>query len=364
MFRFVHCADLHLTPPSASEKGADCFLTFQRIINFTNEQNAALLLIAGDLFDSIFAPQPLIQAVKKELARCHAKIFVCGGNHDYCGMFSPLSAGYSDNVCVIPSGGIHRYELPELNAVLYGTSFHAPHSSVSPLDGFEAENDGKLRIGLLHADAMHTDSAYAPVTVSQIDRSNLHYLALGHVHSHEILPCGSNTTASYPGTPQPRSFRETNGGINLITVQDGVCSLTHHELSVRKYLTVSAEISDCHTDSDCAKKILTRVLDSYEPECCHVKAILTGECSHFQPQLSVIERMLAGKFCSLSLEDDTLSVPDCSDSAFALSLPGLFLHHIDERIQNSADPEEKKRLMLARKYGLQAFYKEVNIHAD
>lgn len=364
MLKIVHCADLHLTTADGRAAEADSFVTFCRIIDFANEQNAELMLIAGDLFDSVFVPLSLIQAVQKELARCNAEVYICGGNHDYCGIGSPLTAdGYPQNVHLLAPGPMQKILLPAWKTVLYGCSFDAPHSSISPLSGFEAENDGLFHIGLLHADAMHAPSDYAPITLEQIDRANLDYLALGHVHTHEILPCASKTVASYPGTPQPRRFSEAGGGVNLVTVQSRTVTLTHHDLSARHYLTLTADMTGCDSDTEAAKRILHAANALDEPSHCRFEVTLTGETA-YQPNLPVMEKLLESAFYRLTLKDETLSVPDLSDPAAGYSLSGIFLRRINQRIQDCTDPAERKKLLLARKYGLQAFYREVKIDAD
>ncbi len=365
MLKIVHCADLHLTEPSEGQKAVDCFVTFTRIIDFTNQQHAHLLLIAGDLYDSIFASQKLIASVQNELARCRAQIYICGGNHDYCGINSPLNAaGYSENVHILAPGKITTYPLPQFHSVLYGCSFGSPHTQLSPLYGFEAKEDGLFHIGLLHGDSMRQNSDYAPMTIDQIDHSNLHYLALGHVHSADNLPCSSKTIASYPGTPQSRRFGES-GGVNLVMVENGAVTLTHHDLSVRHYLTLTVSISDCKNDSDVASAVFEQVNCIDTPAECCCRITLTGKITgSYHPQPKVIEQLLSKTFYQISVKNKTITVPDPNDPAFAYSLQGLFLQEINQRLADCNDIKQRKFIQLAKLYGSQAFYQEVNIDAD
>ncbi len=364
-FRMVHCADLHLSALTGEDRSADAFLTFRRILDFTDEMGASLLLIAGDLFDSVYAPESLVKAVQTELARCKAQVLICGGNHDYYALGAPLCAqGYPGNVRIFPAGGITRCSIPALSVTVYGRSFDAPHEQSSFLSAFCCPDDGSYQIGLFHGDVTGHESVYAPMSLARIDGCGFDYLALGHQHAASILPTASKTVASYPGMPQARRFSDGYGGVNLITVENGVTTLTHHDLCVRPYLSFSVEVNGCSNDSQLAQMILQAAKQMTEPQKSACRITLTGSRENgYHIDHTFVRQLLREDFYLLELKDETVS-PVVEAELADYSLQRLFLQQIAARLDACRSAEQRELVTLARKYGLQAFYGEVDIDAD
>ncbi len=361
--RILHCADLHLVHPLTEGFAADAFATLRRIIDFTEQIGASVLLIAGDLFDSVHTPERLVEAVQKEFSRCSAEVFIAAGNHDYLAIGAPLSQlGYSSNVHIFPAECIHKFTLPQLGLSIYGKSFDAPHCESSPFAGFTAEEDGSYRIGLFHADVTAAESRYAPIRMDEIDRLGLDYLALGHKHAAHNLACASKTIASYPGTPPARRFSDGFGGVNLISLENSVATLTHHDLCVRQYLSFEVDVTDCSDSHEVAKRMLAAANDRCEPKetCCRITLVGVLQRS---VDLSMVKLLLQDAFYQLECKDQS-NPPQARPGQAEYSLQSIFLQKLEQKLQDCTTEEEVQTLQLAIQYGLQAFYGEVNIDAD
>lgn len=363
MLKIIHCADLHLDAPMTQPKNADAFCTFQNIIRFTNEQKADLLLIAGDLFDSVYASKELIFAVRQLFSTLDARVFIAAGNHDYLGLNAPLSEDFGENVHIFSPGEMQCVSIGELSVNLYGSSFDKPHMTHSPLSGFKAKADDRIQIGVLHADADKMHSDYAPITTAQIAQSGLDYLALGHVHSMNILQTGYRTLAAYPGVPQAKSHSDTDGGVFLVTFSDGKMDISHHDLSVRHYLTKKVDISALYSDMAVSEAIYKALCEADDPTTAVFRAVLHGQRTPlYRPNLSAIADLLKDKIYRITVTDHSFFLPEYSENDYTLS--GIFLKKMNALLAAAQTEEEREEILAAREYGLQAFYSEVNIHAD
>src|SRR5258708_7351035 len=94
-FRFVHVADLHLDTPFAcaraeSPKIADTlrdatFQTWQRVVAVSIENDAAFVVVAGDIYDASQKSrraQLRFREGLEQLSRSEIPVFVTHGNHD------------------------------------------------------------------------------------------------------------------------------------------------------------------------------------------------------------------------------------------------------------------------------------------
>ena len=89
--KFIHIADVHLGaqpdsgPLYSGGRSRELWETFERVIRVCEDEQADLLLIAGDLFHR----QPLVRELREvdyffsELT--HTKVVLIAGNHDYIG---------------------------------------------------------------------------------------------------------------------------------------------------------------------------------------------------------------------------------------------------------------------------------------
>ena len=102
MPRIIHTADLHLDSPfslldanKAMARKAELRGTFSNIVAIAKNDNANMVIISGDLFDSEFVTKETIEFMNSQFASVpFCKFVIAPGNHDY---FSDKSA-YSKSV--------------------------------------------------------------------------------------------------------------------------------------------------------------------------------------------------------------------------------------------------------------------------
>lgn len=220
--KILHSADWHLDSPfgSFSREQRQLLNKYQRelpgkITELCRRENCDLMLLSGDLFDGSPGKET-VDVVKKALADCGVPVLISPGNHDFCDLASPwLAESWPENVYVF-TGGLEAVTIKALDCRIYGAGFQSMDSE-SLLAGFAAEGDERYCLAVLHGDPVQKNSPYNPITTSQVKKSGLDYLALGHIHKAGAFRAG-NTLCAWPGCPMGRGWDETG--------EKGVCIVT------------------------------------------------------------------------------------------------------------------------------------------
>ena len=210
--KIIHCADVHFD--SAMSGLADASKvnirreemkeTFREIIGIS--KNADMLLIAGDLFDGKNVSKSTLSFLKDCFSEIsETKVYIIAGNHDYMGTDSVYRQfDFGENVHVFDT----EMELVEESEYdIYGMSFKTANDERKMLEGFCVKNPDKINICLMHANLGGTD--YNPIRISDIERSGLDYLALGHIHKASEVKRAGTTYYAYCGCPEGRGNDET-----------------------------------------------------------------------------------------------------------------------------------------------------------
>ncbi|MEB3188068.1 MAG: DNA repair exonuclease [bacterium] len=219
MFRFIHAADLHLDTPFAgigkvSERVARLLQeasleAFDALIELTLAEDAAFLLLAGDLYDGaqrgIRAQRRFEQGLRRLDERGIAT-FIVHGNHDPLGGWSAVRE-WPSRVTVFGSAAVQAVPVVrdgETIATVHGLSHDRPHVTENLALRFRRTEAPGIHIGLLHANAgaQGEHAPYSPCSVEELAAIGLDYWALGHVHRRQIL--SRQPWVVYPGNLQGR----------------------------------------------------------------------------------------------------------------------------------------------------------------
>ena len=363
---FLHTADLHLSrpfgflpPQLAEERRRDQRRALTRIADLAIEREVALVLIAGDLFDSPDPDPTDLEAVTKEFSRladAGKRIFAVPGNHDFA---SPT--GFWRQAT---PNGLHVFLEPEWSAVVLddlgvsisGAAFDASKSERRAFDGLDLPND-MASIVLAHASYELFEGQierYHPFSATEIAGLNASYVALGHYHKLNTISA-NGTTACYPGTPEGISFDAPEVEDRFVVighVEDGKVEI--EPVKVNRRTMRSAEI-DCTTyDSEsslvdavrglCDPNALLQVKLSGSPNP-DVAAGLEDlpqrfreSCFYFASDAARLRQAFPG---DLPADDRTIR--------------GRFCKHLLRQIEEATDPERRRLLTRALDLGLAAF---------
>ena len=206
--KFIHIADVHLgavpdsNMPWGAEREKEIWESFRKIIDVCNEQEAELLLIAGDLFHR----QPLARELK-EVNYCFgklttARVVLMAGNHDYIGARSYYQDfSWDERVHMFLGDHPDKIILPELSTEIYGFSYHT-RDILEPLyDSLRPVNKDRISILLAHGG----DERDIPINRRRLAEAGFDYVALGHIHKPELI----SQRMAYSGSLEPLDKNET-----------------------------------------------------------------------------------------------------------------------------------------------------------
>ena len=204
---FIHIADVHLGAAPEAEiaweikRDKEIYETFFRVIEVCEEQNVDLLLIAGDLFHR----QPLLRELKEVnymLGKLsHTKVVIIAGNHDYITMRSNyLDFKWNQNTFFLSNKEMDSIFLEELNTEIYGFSYDTRDIFEPRYDNAFCTVEERINILLAHGG----DERNIPINYKQLSEAGFDYVALGHIHKHQIY----SERMAYSGSLEPMDKTE------------------------------------------------------------------------------------------------------------------------------------------------------------
>ena len=353
--RILHAADLHLDSAFAGlaeEKAAllrqESRDILRRMVDWANDHAVDVMLLSGDLFDSDRMYSQTARTLAQALARFRGRIFLSPGNHDFYAPGSGYDAvDWPENVHIFTSRRPQTVLLRSLNASVTGAAFTSSEEW-EPCDGASfSGGDAPIRLGVLHGEVTRGESKYRAIPPAEIEKTNLTYLALGHVHRCAGVQRAGNTAYAYPGCLPGRGFDETGDkGFLYGEITPEKVELEFIPFAPRRYQSVTADITD-RDPADAVRQAL-------DPDCgqdiCRV--LLTGSRRE-NFSLSALTSELSGLCAALELTDETYPEEDVWARCGEDSLRGLFLQNLRARY-DGADEDEKRQLLQAARFGLAA----------
>ena len=353
--RILHAADLHLDSAFAGlaeEKAAllrqESRDILRRMVDWANDHAVDVMLLSGDLFDSDRMYSQTARTLAPALARFRGRIFLSPGNHDFYAPGSGYDAvDWPENVHIFTSRRPQTVLLRSLNASVTGAAFTSAEEW-EPFDGASVSGgDAPIRLGVLHGEVTRGESKYRAIPPAEIEKTNLTYLALGHVHRCAGVQRAGNTAYAYPGCLPGRGFDETGDkGFLYGEITPEKVELEFIPFAPRRYQSVTADITD-RDPADAVRQAL-------DPDCgqdiCRV--LLTGSRRE-NFSLSALTSELSGLCAALELTDETYPEEDVWARCGEDSLRGLFLQNLRARY-DGADEDEKRQLLQAARFGLAA----------
>jgi exonuclease SbcD len=269
----VHAADLHIDSPLRGLgrlEGApvdDLRLAtrraFVRLIDTCLEEQAALLILAGDVFDGEWRDFNTGLFFVRELARLRdvgTQVVMVRGNHDAESVITrhiPLP----DHVFTFAVDAPESRDYPRLGLAVHGQSYGARSVEDNLAEAYPARRRDLFNLGVLHTNAVASSEHgnYAPCTVAQLVRHGYDYWALGHVHHAQVLH--RDPWVVYPGNLQGRHARETGAkGCTLLRL-DGLRleRVEPREVDVLRWAELVVSADAAHNMDDLLSEIRLRM---------------------------------------------------------------------------------------------------------
>ena len=374
--KILHCADMHLGAEltilgrSAVTRRAEIKKTFMNILKLCLEEQVELLLIAGDLFDSVHVQENILQEIRDGFASLKdTLVAIAPGNHDPYTEDSPYAKKdfWPENVIIFKSG-VEKFEIKNLGVRLWGAAFTETYVTTAMLKNYTVPKDELINICVIHGElvAQNQRSNYNPITEKQLKSSGMDYVALGHIHKQtEILKAG-DTYYAYSGCPEGRGFDELEEkGVYLGMVSKGSCRLEYRTLCQRMNIELQVDVSETVNSRTAGDIVLQKMKSKYGENYSSnlYKVILEGMID--EDVIINIEDIKAAlnEVFFLKIKDHTVIKIDFDKVSTETTLRSVFIRKMTERI-NDAKPDEKEHLNTALRLGLKAFSGEVQYNED
>lgn len=270
--KIIHTGDLHLKklykgklPLEVSNKLLeDAWRALFEVFEFSNEVEADIILIAGDLFEKEYFNLRDLNRFLDLLRNVKAKIFIAFGNHDYLSednLF--LKVDLPENLYIFKNN-LDYFELSELKTRIYGISYdsYAFNRNFGDLD----LDEEFINIGLFHSDLK--DERYLPLSKDFLQKFN--YVALGHIHKRAKVY--DNTY--YSGSLIPLSFKD-EGKRGIIYLDDEKKSFEFKNFSKREFINLEIILNKEMTFTDILGSIQENI---YQDNLYRIR--LRGETKH------------------------------------------------------------------------------------
>ncbi len=269
--RFIHCSDLHLEAPfkgiHIANEGiwkileGSTFRSFEKVVQTAITQEVDFVLIAGDLYNSSnksVRAQLFFLHQMKLLADHNIPCLFVHGNHDPIDSWvvkSELPSTIFQFPPYVFCKSLYRTheEKPFVNIVGYSYPKRDVQKNIAQeiAQHSQSLDQDTFNIGLLHCNVGGDPSTenYAPCSLQDLLQSNIHYWALGHVHTRKVLH-ESQPTVIYPGNTQGLHINESQQkGFYLVDVHDQEVDYRWIETSSFLWFQPTLQVADSTLDS-------------------------------------------------------------------------------------------------------------------
>lgn len=364
---FLHTGDFHLGRPFTfmqqgnyygKNKRKELWAAFEFMIEFAKEMKIPLILITGDLFDSVDVLSMDVKRVAEAFGTLKGiRVVMITGNHDYHGTDSPYKkVSWPENVHIFQDDTFRSLYIEELNTEIYGMSWVKNQYRLFPERAFKALKlkDTRYNILMLHGE-VGVQGPYLPLDLNLLESKGFDAIALGHIHKPGMTPKG----AGYCGSPVPLNFKEqgehgflvskiktdyenetfqTTSGLNAIP------SRSYHQIEIpvsseNSYNDILEKIKNCDTPQNRQQNFYRVSLTGFiDPEI----------------QLEWINEDLEDAF--YYIETDTVNLePDIDIDQFLENNKNSPVGRFLEALENIEDPEVRKKAMI---YSIEAMVGE------
>ena len=316
--------------------------TFERMVDFAKGNGVALVIIAGDMFDTERVTSRTADFVFNTIKNTPEVDFLyLKGNHDDKTTIPPI-----ENLkCFSDKWTSYRYENLTVSGIeLTAENYETLYDDLTLLNG-------DINIVVMHGQTS-TATGAEEVCLNKLKNKNIRYLALGHIHSYRKEKLDLDGEWCYSGCLEGRGFDECGEkGFVLIETDGNKLETQFVPFSARTLFEVQVDITGLvsvndivATAKECSKGIDSKNL---------VKYVLCGSYTlETQKDIPYITEALQDDFYFVKVKDESKLKLDEADYSMDVSLKGEFVRAV---MASDLDEEEKSQIILS---GLQALMGE------
>lgn len=373
--RFLHTADIHLHAPhrylgaNIRAREQDFRNTLSRMKQFIQKEEIPFWFIAGDLWEHERVTPPTIHFLKRLFVELsNTRIFISPGNHDpYVAESYYVTEQWPKNVTIFGTEW-ESHPVPEWNTCVYGIGFADVHQRDNRIDQFPGKVAAyKYHFMLYHGSVIEMGvqgdiDPYAAVVLSELEKLDMDYIALGHIHKPRIFyRDDQRILAAYPGSPEALRASET-GERQAWLGEWGNGRLYLHSVSThsRLYRRIEVDVTGAADYDDIMTRIHGQVLALSNEEMLQIHFV--GELArHLQLDTTLFEPIVK-HFFYVQWIDKTVPDYDLEQIKHEHSILARFIEKIETKQQLADSEQDRHDLEEAKHLILDAFIrKEVSL---
>jgi serine/threonine protein phosphatase family protein len=377
MVRLIHTADLHLdsafssrfSKEEAEERRRNLLIAWNKLLQYGIERKVQAILISGDLFDSPVVSRSTMEIFLSSIRKNpEISFFYLRGNHDTKNTFR-FRDDLPKNLFLFSKEG-KKYRLKE-KLVLLGQEFYGTESLLelpeepeelveeellSPSSAKDAvqsiwnlkEEDCNILMlhGALREGGPEVQNEQG-ISLKQLSRYPIHYLALGHIHKREEGKCGS-LYYIYPGCLQGRGFdEEGEKGFYYLEIEEETKEIKAEFVPLKEgeFRIIPLFLSEEDGTLDAEEKIRESLKKEGAEAKDSVRIILKGEKrAEEERNLRYLEKQLEEEYAYIEIKEETKLKLRKEEFIHEKGLKGEFLRMVCE--SESLSEEEKEKLMI------------------
>lgn len=377
MVRLIHTADLHLdsafssrfSKEEAEERRRNLLIAWNKLLQHGIERKVQAILISGDLFDSPVVSRSTMEIFLSSIRKNpEISFFYLRGNHDTKNTFR-FRDDLPKNLFLFSKEG-KKYRLKE-KLVLLGQEFYGTESLLelpeepeelveeellSPSSAKDAvqsiwnlkEEDCNILMlhGALREGGPEVQNEQG-ISLKQLSRYPIHYLALGHIHKREEGKCGS-LYYIYPGCLQGRGFdEEGEKGFYYLEIEEETKEIKAEFVPLKEgeFRIIPLFLSEEDGTLDAEEKIRESLKKEGAEAKDSVRIILKGEKrAEEERNLRYLEKQLEEEYAYIEIKEETKLKLRKEEFIHEKGLKGEFLRIVCE--SESLSEEEKEKLMI------------------
>ena len=346
--KIIHCSDLHLDSKmetnldkeKARERKNEILITFERMIDYSKENDIKIIIIAGDLFDKKTISTKTKNIVKTAiLSNSEIDFLYLKGNHDEAG-FIDEDEEIPNNLKIFSnSWTTYKYKDLTISGIEFGNT-----------DNYDIYNSLILEKNTLNIVVMHGQESESNVkdkaeiiNLKELKNKNIDYLALGHVHSYKQEKLDKRGVYCYSGCLEGRGFDECGEkGFVLLDIEENKIKSKFIPFASRNLYEIHVDITGTKENNEIEQRITKKIKNI--PETGMVKIVLDGEVEIGEERdIEYLTKKFESNFYYLKIEDKPTIKIDYMKYKNDISLKGEFIRKVIE--QDDLTEEEKSKII-------------------
>lgn len=346
--KIIHCSDLHLDSKleanldkeKAKQRRDEILYSFQNMVNFANNNDVRIIIIAGDLFDKNKVSVKAKNIVRDTiLANKNIDFIYLKGNHDEENF---IIDEIPDNLKLFNKNEWNSYKYE--NVVISGIEF-------GKKDSYEIYkslmlNQSDFNIVVLHGQESNYENKKDKteiINLRELKNKNIDYLALGHIHKYKLEKLDNRGIYCYSGCLEGRGFDECGEkGFVLLNIENNKLETKFISNSIRTLEELEVDVSDTMTTTEVEQKINEKIEKISKQNL--IKIILVGKVDiNSERDIDYLLKKYNEEFYYVKIYDKTTLKINYLDYENDASLKGEFIRMI---LKENLTEEEKKEIII------------------